>query len=54
MKKSIIGTLGLIIVFALIIGDRFLLKEETADDHGQAVGRQKRKSHRRIPEYCPV
>ena len=37
MKKSIIGTLGLIIVFALIIGDRFFLKEETADDHGQAV-----------------
>ncbi len=37
MKKSIIGTLGLILVFSLIIGDRFFLKEETADDHGQAV-----------------
>ena len=37
MKKSIIGTSGLIIVFALIIGDRFFLKEETADDHGYEV-----------------
>ena len=37
MKKSILGTLGLVIVFSLIIGDRLFLKEETADDHGQAV-----------------
>ena len=34
---SILGTLGLVMVLALIIGDRFFLKSNTADDHGQAV-----------------
>ena len=37
MKKSIIGVLGLSIVLSLIFGGRFLVKEGTADDHGQTV-----------------
>lgn len=37
MKKSIMGALGLIIVLSLIFGSRFFVKEETADDRGQAV-----------------
>lgn len=37
MKKSIIGTFGLIIVFSLIIGDRFFVNKELTADHGQEV-----------------
>lgn len=37
MKKSILGTLGLILVLFLVVGDRFFIKEETADDQGQTV-----------------
>lgn len=37
MKKSIIGTLGLVIGISVIIGDGSLLIKENTDDYGQAV-----------------
>ena len=37
MKKGILIALGTGIVLSLTFGGRFLVKEETADDHGQAV-----------------
>lgn len=39
MKRSIsiLGTTALIIALTLVVGDKFFLKSDAADDHGQAV-----------------